>query len=97
LRLKNNCQLEFEESTGLIKVGAFDDSQAYRVINFCEPLRCGGSPCCRKWRTRKGDLETKTEFRLVTNLPGSGSATVNDDDIGEIYRLRWGVELLWKF
>ncbi|BAY38458.1 transposase, IS4 [Nostoc sp. NIES-2111] len=97
LRLKNNCQLEFEESTGSIKVGASDDSQAYRVINFCEPLRCGGSPCCRKWRTRKGDLETKTEFRLVTNLPGSGSATVNDDDIGKIYRLRWGVELLWKF
>jgi putative transposase len=43
------------------------------------------------------DLETKTEFRLVTNLPGSGEAAVTDDEIREIYRLRWGVELLWKF
>jgi putative transposase len=43
------------------------------------------------------DLETKTEFRLVTNLPGSGEAAVTDDEIRDIYRLRWGVELLWKF
>jgi putative transposase len=43
------------------------------------------------------DLETKTEFRLVTKLPGSGEAAVSDDDIRDIYRLRWGVELLWKF
>ncbi len=42
------------------------------------------------------DLETKTEFRLVTNLPASGEAAVSDDEIREIYRLRWGVELLWK-
>ena len=43
------------------------------------------------------DLETKTEFRLVTNLPVDGDAAVSDDEIREIYRLRWGVELLWKF
>lgn len=36
LRIKNNCQLEFEETTGLIKVGASDDVQAYRVISFCD-------------------------------------------------------------
>ncbi|BAT53483.1 transposase, IS4 family protein [Nostoc sp. NIES-3756] len=78
LRIKNNWKLEFEEQTGLIKVGASDDAQTYRVINFC-------------------DLETKTEFRLVTNLPASGEADVSDDEIRDIYRLRWGVELLWKF
>lgn len=78
LRIKNNWRLEFEEQTGLIKVGASDDAQAYRVINFC-------------------DLETKTEFRLVTNLPASGEAAVSDDEIRDVYRLRWGVELLWKF
>jgi putative transposase len=77
LRIKNNWKLEFEESTGLVKVGASDDAQAYRVVSFC-------------------DLETKTEFRLVTNLPGSGEAAVSDDEIRDIYRLRWGVELLWK-
>lgn len=43
------------------------------------------------------DWETKTEFRLVTNLPADGDAAVSDDEIREIYRLRWGVELLWKF
>ncbi|QXE21677.1 transposase, IS4 family protein [Richelia sinica FACHB-800] len=78
LRIKNNWKLEFEESTGLIKVGASDDAQAYRVVSFC-------------------DLETKTEFRLVTNLPRSGDAAISDDEIRNIYRLRWGVELLWKF
>ena len=51
----------------------------------------------RKWRTRKGDLETKTEFPLVTNLPTLGEAAVSDDEIRDIYRLRWGVELLCKF
>ena len=43
------------------------------------------------------DLETKSEFRLVTNLPDDGDATVSDDKIRDIYRLRWGVELFWKF
>ena len=77
LRIKNNWKLEFEDASGLVKVGTSDDAQAYRVINFC-------------------DLETKTEFRLVTNLPSSGDAAVSDDEIKDIYRLRWGVEL-WKF
>jgi len=43
------------------------------------------------------DLETKTEFRLVTNLPADGEAAISDDEIRDIYRLRWAVELLWKF
>ncbi len=43
------------------------------------------------------DLETKVEFRLVTNLPVDGNAGVTDDEIRDIYRLRWEVELLWKF
>lgn len=33
----------------------------------------------------------------MTNLPESGDAAVHDDEIRDIYRLRWGVELLWKF
>lgn len=78
LRIKNNWKLEFQETTGLIKVGKSEDTQAYRVISFC-------------------DIETKTEFRLVTNLPALGDAAVTDNEIRDIYRLRWGVELLWKF
>ncbi|MFL0648075.1 IS4 family transposase, partial [Cylindrospermopsis raciborskii UAM/DH-BiRr] len=78
VRIKNNCKLEFEVETGLVKIGSASDAYAYRVVNFC-------------------DLETKTEFRLVTNLPADGEAAVTDDEIRDIYRLRWGVELLWKF
>jgi putative transposase len=36
LRIKNNWKLEFEDASGLVKVGASDDAQAYRVINFCD-------------------------------------------------------------
>ena len=37
------------------------------------------------------DVETKTEFRLFTNLPDDRDAAVSDDEIRHIYRLRWGV------
>lgn len=43
------------------------------------------------------DLETKREYRLVTNLPAQGQVEVTDAEIAEIYRQRWGIELLWKF
>ncbi len=43
------------------------------------------------------DLETKTEYRLVTNLPQEGEMAVTDEEVMEIYRCRWGIELLWKF
>lgn len=43
------------------------------------------------------DLETRSEFRLATNLPEEGEALVSNEEIGEIYRLRWQIELLWKF
>lgn len=36
LRIKNNWKLEFEDASELVKVGASDDAQAYRVINFCD-------------------------------------------------------------
>lgn len=43
------------------------------------------------------DLETRTEFRFVTNLPESGKLAYTNEEIGEIYRRRWQIELLWKF
>jgi putative transposase len=43
------------------------------------------------------DLETKVESRLVTNLPKLGEAAISDEEVMEIYRCRWGIELLWKF
>jgi IS4 transposase len=43
------------------------------------------------------DLETGTEFRWVTNLPESGELSYSNEEIGEIYRRRWQIELLWKF
>ncbi|PPT09013.1 Mobile element protein [Geitlerinema sp. FC II] len=43
------------------------------------------------------DLETGTEFRWVTNLPESGELSYSNEEIGEIYRRRWQIELLWEF
>jgi putative transposase len=43
------------------------------------------------------DLETKVEYRLVTNLPQTGEGSISDEEVMEIYRCRWGIELLWKF
>lgn len=38
------------------------------------------------------DLESRSEFRLATNLE-----EMANEEIGEIYRNRWQIELLWKF
>lgn len=43
------------------------------------------------------DIETQTEYRLATNLPATGEFGVDNQEVGEIYRQRWGIELLWKF
>ncbi len=43
------------------------------------------------------DLEERTEFRLATNLPEVGEFAVSNKEIGEFYRSRWQIELLWKF
>jgi IS4 transposase len=40
------------------------------------------------------DEESQSEYRLVTNLP---STELTSEEIGEIYRRRWGIETLWKF
>lgn len=39
------------------------------------------------------DLETKVEYRIVTNLPD----TISNEEVAEIYRQRWRIELFWKF
>lgn len=40
------------------------------------------------------DLESRSEYRVATNLP---EGSVNSEEIGEIYRHRWAIETLWKF
>jgi putative transposase len=39
------------------------------------------------------DLETKVEYRLVTNLPD----IISNEEVAEIYCQRWHIELFWKF
>lgn len=43
------------------------------------------------------DLEERTEFRLATNLPETGEFAASNEEIGDFYRNRWQIELLWKF
>ena len=43
------------------------------------------------------DLEERTEFRLATNLPEVGEFAISNEEIGDFYRNRWQIELLWKF
>lgn len=39
------------------------------------------------------DLGTKKEYRIVTNLPEE----IENEEVAEIYRGRWLIELFWKF
>ena len=39
-----------------------------------------------------GDLESRSEFRLATNLD-----QMTNEEVSEIYRNRWQIEMLWKF
>jgi putative transposase len=41
--------------------------------------------------------EKGQEYRLVTNLPKSGENAFTDEEVKELYRHRWRIELLWKF
>ena len=43
------------------------------------------------------DLEERTEFRLARNLPETGEFAASNEEIGDFYRNRWQIELLWKF
>lgn len=38
------------------------------------------------------DLESKTEYRLATNL-----MELTNEEVSDIYRQRWQIEMLWKF
>lgn len=38
------------------------------------------------------DLESQTEFRLATNVE-----QMSNEAVGEVYRHRWQIEVLWKF
>jgi putative transposase len=78
LRIGNKYKLEFDEESGLTRVGTGQKQGLYRVIQFC-------------------NLENKAEYRLVTNLPRTGEGAISDEEVMEIYRCRWGIELLWKF
>jgi len=43
------------------------------------------------------DMANRAEYLLVTNLPAQGTWAMNDEEVAELYRKRWQIELLWKF
>jgi len=66
---------------GKFIVGTRKDAVEVRVVNFC-------------------NIENKAEYRLATNLPDSKIdllEAISNEEVGEIYRQRWLIELLWKF
>jgi putative transposase len=81
LRINGNYKIEYGEGD-LAKLGTGEKAGWHRLVHF--------------W-----DLETKVEYRLVTNLPywegSSKEVAISNAEIGEIYKQRWGIELLWKF
>ena len=43
------------------------------------------------------DLESREEYRLATNLEDRGEFGISNQEISEIYKQRWPIELCWKF
>jgi putative transposase len=91
---------------GLDFIKQMNDENKYFVLRICNSwklefnektalLRVGTTKKSGLYRVINFcDIDTKKEYRLVTNLPSQGKAEVNNNDILEIYRCRWGVELL---
>ena len=85
MRIKNDMSLQMLEN-GKFLVGTGTKKVECRIVNYCdlEERSVAGHP-------------PSTEFRLATNLPDTGKFAVSNKEIGEFYRNRWQIELLWKF
>ena len=85
MRIKNDMSLQMLEN-GKFWVGTGTKKVECRIVNYCdlEERSVAGHP-------------PSTEFRLATNLPDPGEFAVSNKEIGEFYRNRWQIELLWKF
>ena len=85
MRIKNDMSLQMLEN-GKFLVGTGTKKVECRIVNYCdlEERSVAGHP-------------PSTEFRLATSLPDTGEFAVSNKEIGEFYRNRWQIELLWKF
>ncbi len=67
-------------------------------LEFQEDGSCRiGARAKIKARTIIFQDEQGQEYRLVTNLPKVGENAFTDEEVKELYRQRWRIELLWKF
>jgi IS4 transposase len=69
----------------------------YPVLDTFKFVSCWLSFVMDQSQSSMSDLFDRTEFRLATNLPESGEFAVSNEEVGEFYRSRWQIELLWKF
>ncbi len=83
MRVKNNMNLELSNDAKDDRaiLGTGSKQVKVRVVAFSDIE----------------NIKNRTEFRLATNLPAEGENAISNDEIAEIYRKRWQIELLWKF
>jgi putative transposase len=102
---ENGIAVEDRGFCGLSNLQTFKDSEVQFIVRIKnnykleflegkEELKIGSKETVNCRVVSFCDCETKVEYRLATNVP---TAVMTDAEIGESYRSRWQIELLWKF
>ncbi|MBW4619372.1 MAG: IS4 family transposase [Cyanosarcina radialis HA8281-LM2] len=88
-QMKQNNQYFVLRISQNYKLEFLPDSEFFKVGTGTDSVVCRVVNFC--------DLESQKEYRLVTNLPLAGEEGLTNEEIADIYRCRWQIELLWKF
>ena len=88
-RFQDNCQLFVLRIKQNYTQVMLEDS--FCLLGKKNPVKCRVVNFC--------DLASKKEYYIATNLPENHPNILgfSNEEVGEIYRKRWAIELLWKF